>query len=200
MRTKHQVPSHCQWKPAVCRTLYVYGMYSGCQASHARNDKAKDYRRLEHISHLICSMRAIMPHIPFLQDLMCHYLVPVHWMGLCVLRLMSKHANISQLSPNDHGVLSWSLCSECVCADVLSLLISNLVLTATTNKFDLINFEPASVRHSGSLCQQFFLFFLVLKWILHWDWDWLKSVDSVIQFINIMDYNSPGKWYRAITH
>lgn len=30
------------------------GMYSGCEASHERNDKAKDYRRLEHISHLIC--------------------------------------------------------------------------------------------------------------------------------------------------
>ena len=149
-----------------------------------------------------------MPRTPFLRDLTCHYLVPVHWVGLPVLRLMSKHANISQLSPNDHGGLSliplfWLCVCVCVCVcvcAVLFLLISNLVLTVATNKFDLINFEPASVCHSGRVCANNFCFFyfLILQWILCWDW--LESVDPVTQFINIIDCNSPGKWYRAMTH
>ena len=50
----------------------------------------------------------------------------------------------------------------CVCADVLSLLISNLVLTAATNKFDLINFDPASVCHSGRVCANNFSFFILV--------------------------------------
>lgn len=69
-------------------------------ASHAKYD----YSPIQYISHLLDV--GDNAYIPFRRDLICHYLVCVHYTGLLVLRLMSKHAKIyfiSLLSPNDHA-------------------------------------------------------------------------------------------------
>lgn len=81
--------------------------------------------------------------------------------------------SISLLSPNDHGfyldpsVLTVN--SLCVCAAVLFPLMSNLIVTATTNKFDFIKFELAFMCHGGRVGANVFFFFFIspVNFVLH---------------------------------
>lgn len=93
--------------------------------------KAPDGSHLLCISYLICSVWAIMRHVPSLRDLTCHYLGLIHWLGLCVLRLMSEYAKfyfISPLSPNDRWFyLDPSILTRCLCVCTLCISLSFII-------------------------------------------------------------------------